>query len=599
MPHAVSDPPSPAQEDAAMADASSPNTVEAESTPTTSNANIETNAETSNEEAVPVKVEQASSPPWVAEDDDDDEMAEEATALAAAPAVTIKTEDGSVKDVLAATAAVKTEEAPASGSIAVKTEETEKAAIITDTVPVNLEDMFDDMDDDDEFSGKPAQETLTTTSDLLSLKASDPEVMRSFYQRLFPWRYLFQWLNHSPTPTNDFAHREFAFTLQNDAYLRYQSFPTSDLLRKDVLRLMPSRFEIGPVYTTNPAERKTLSNASAFKALAKELCFDIDLTDYDDIRTCCDKTTICMRCWQFITMAVRVVDAALRDDFGFQHIIWIYSGRRGAHAWVCDKRARSLDDQKRRAIVGYLEVLRGGSQGGKRVNVRRPLHPHISRSLNVLRTHFQEDVLRDQDPWDTPERAEKLLNLITDRNLADALRRKWDSSPGRSSTAKWADIDAVAKTGSVKGLDLKHLLENKQDIVLEYTYPRLDVNVSKKLNHLLKSPFVVHPGTGRVCVPIDVNRLEEFDPLGVPTVQELLQEIDSYSQNSGANGSDDEPSQNKNGAGGDEKKLQDWEKTSLRRYIEQFRSFVLNLMKDEKDVIRVKRERDEATSMEF
>lgn len=212
-----------------MADDASPSTVEADSIPTDANANVE--APASNEEAVPVKVEQASSPPWVAEDDDDDidvEMAEESAAPASAPAVTIKTEDGSAKDVLAATAAVKTEDT--TPAVAVKTEETEKmAAIITDTVPVNLEDMFDDMDDDDEFSGKPTQEPLTTTSDLLSLKASDPEVMRSFYQRLFPWRYLFQWLNHSPTPTNDFAHREFAFTLQNDAYLRYQSFPTSDL----------------------------------------------------------------------------------------------------------------------------------------------------------------------------------------------------------------------------------------------------------------------------------------------------------------------------------------------------------------------------------
>lgn len=352
--------------------------------------------------------------------------------------------------------------------------------------------------------------------------------MRSFYQRLFPWRHLFQWLNHSPNPTNDFGHREFAFTLSNDAYLRYQSYPNAELLRKDVLRLMPSRFEIGPVYTTNPRDRKSLSNTSAFRPLAKELCFDIDLTDYDDIRTCCDKANICGRCWQFITMAIQVVDAALRDDFGFQHVLWVYSGRRGAHAWVCDRSARTLDDQHRRAIAGYLEVVRGSAQGGKKVNVRRPLHPHLARSLRVLSPHFQDDVLRDQDPWDTPERAEKLLLLLPDRTLNEALRRKWNAAPGRSSAAKWADIDAVAKTGASKALDARALLDAKQDIVLEYTYPRLDIEVSKKLNHLLKSPFVVHPGTGRVCVPIDPRHLQDFDPLGVPTVQSLLEEIDAW-----------------------------------------------------------------------
>ncbi|OAA64678.1 eukaryotic and archaeal DNA primase small subunit [Niveomyces insectorum RCEF 264] len=483
-----------------------------------------------------------------------------------------------------------------------------------ETSEVNLDDLFaDDDDEDDEFPSSMPQKgneptdapTSPVAGDALSHAASDPEVMRSFYQRLFPWRYLFQWLNHSPTSTSDFAHREFAFTLQNDAYLRYQSFPTADLLRKDVLRLLPSRFEIGPVYTTNPRDRKALSNTSAFKPLAKELCFDIDLTDYDDIRTCCDKATICHRCWQFITMAIGVVDSALRDDFGFRHILWVYSGRRGAHAWVCDRAARALSDQKRRAVAGYLEVLRGGAQGGKRVNVRRPLHPHLTRSLALLRTHFQEDVLRAQDPWDTPERAEKLLALLPHKGLADALRRKWDTAPGRPSTAKWADIDAVAKAGAVTGLDGKALLEAKQDIVLEYTYPRLDIEVSKKLNHLLKSPFVVHPGTGRVCVPIDTRKLDEFDPLGVPTVQSLLQEIDAWQQQHQQQDQQqhqqqpgDDTSQPDAPAGGDAKPLQDWEKTSLKPYIEQFRSFVLALLRDETDV-KVKREREEGNGMEF
>ncbi len=433
----------------------------------------------------------------------------------------------------------------------------------------SLEDIFDDGWSDGDFAA------VKTDDAPIQMRSSDTDVMRNFYQRLFPWRHLFQWLNHSPVPNNDFAHREFAFTLSNDAYLRYQSFPTADTLRKDVLRLMPSRFEIGPVYTMNPRDRKTLRNTSAFKPLAKELCFDIDLTDYDDIRTCCDKANICNLCWQFITMAIKVVDVALRDDFGFKHIMWVYSGRRGAHAWVCDKEARTMDDNRRRAIANYLELVKGGANSGKRVNVRRPLHPHISRSLETLAGYFKQDILEDQDPWATTEKTERLLQLLPDKTLNESLRKKWDSVPGRSSTAKWADIDTLAKTGASKTLDPRALLEAKQDIVLEYTYPRLDIEVSKKLNHLLKSPFVVHPGTGRVCVPIDPRKAEEFDPLGVPTVTELLKEIDEWK----------EPEEKGS------KPVQDWEKTSLKPYIDFFRGFVSGLVRDEMDV-KVKRKRE-------
>jgi DNA primase small subunit len=64
-----------------------------------------------------------------------------------------------------------------------------------------------------------------------------------------------------------------------------------------------------------------------------------------------------------------------------------------------------------------------------------------------------------------------------------------------------------------------------EDVILQYTYPRIDAEVSKHRNHLLKSPFVVHPGTGRVCVPVNPALAEEFDPETVPTVGELLHEL--------------------------------------------------------------------------
>ena len=125
--------------------------------------------------------------------------------------------------------------------------------------------------------------------------------------------------------------------------------------------------------------------------------------------------------------------------------------------------------------------------------------------------------------------------------------------------------------------------------MLEYTYPRLDVEVSKKLNHLLKSPFVVHPKTGRVCVPIDVRRLERFDPFAVPTVSDLLSEIDDWDREARERGEVD-------GAEGGERKILDYEKTGLKPYVEFFKEHVAAILKAERGV---KREREDEDPMEF
>ncbi|KAI9820827.1 MAG: hypothetical protein M1826_000852 [Phylliscum demangeonii] len=487
---------------------------------------------------------------------------------------------------------------------------------------LKMDDMFDDDDDDDDGDGDgdgngdgdgDGAERARVPTAAPSSTGLDPEVLRAYYQRLLPFRPLFQWLNHSmtPTPTADFTHREFAFTLSNEAYLRYQAYPTVDQWRKEVLRLNPLRFEIGPVYSTNPRDRKTLSKSGHFRPVAKELVFDLDLTDYDEIRTCCDQASICRKCWCFVTMAIKVVDAALREDFGFRHVLWVYSGRRGAHAWVCDARARVMDDRRRRAIAGYLDVVRGGSQSGKKVNVKRPLHPHLSRSLDILKDHFPTDVLAAQDPWRDDEPAKRLLSLLPDKALAEALRKKWAASPQRASALKWADIDAVAKTGASRHLNAKELLEAKQDIVLEYSYPRLDVEVSKKLIHLLKSPFAVHPRTGRVCVPINLRQLRAFDPGAVPTVTELLAEIDAWDAAHGSSvaAGDDNDNDNDNdnvvddAAAAPRPRLQDYEKTRLKPYVEQLKAFAHALMLDEKKTAAgVRRPRDDVRppdAMEF
>jgi len=163
-------------------------------------------------------------------------------------------------------------------------------------------------------------------------------------------------------------------------------------------------------------------------------------------------------------------------------------------------------------------------------------------------------------------------------DLNNALRKRWETDENRSSIRKWGDIDALAESGVSKTLNPKALVAAKQDIVLEYMYPRLDIEVSKHLNHLLKSPFCVHPGTGRpffhssliigrICVPIDSSNPDSFNPLGVPTVTGLLEEIDSWEKTQNPDVMQD--------------KLSDWEKTSLKDYIRYFKKHVDRIMADE------------------
>eukprot|EP01035_Chromulina_nebulosa_P018070 gene18070-23717_t len=457
------------------------------------------------------------------------------------------------------------------------------------------------------------QENTNNKSNQNQQQEFSVDLLRVYYDRLFPYNEMYDWFsygNNSMSPAlnsvidKSFFHcREWSFTIENDVYIRYQCFQGLDEFRDSIRKHQPHKIDIGAVFNALPKDHTTIK-PELFKPIQRELVFDIDMTDYDTIRTCCEGANICNRCWPFMTMAVKILDQSLREDFGFQHILWIYSGRRGVHCWVCDKSARYLNNEARSAIVDYLTIdtsfadslLSSKSYENSDKHIKNSftgsLHPLMRRSYETLESYFERYIAdeKGQGLLVSKDNCIKILNTLPSdpirKSLYDRWERSFDGTVKISGAEKWRHI--VSETSNVTKKNKK---ENAQEIenwriklVLSFCYPRLDANVSKAINHLLKSPFCVHPKTGRVCIPIDPENADTFNPFSVPTIRNLCAEIDSYDNNI-LNSNDT---------------INDTSKTSLKSAISYFES---NFMKKLRTSIRVEfkdlLERKNAIKVEF
>lgn len=442
------------------------------------------------------------------------------------------------------------------------------------------------------------------------------ELLRVYYGRLFPYDALFKWLSYGNDPSREsmgvqkdfFLRREFSFTIEDDIYIRYQCFKDCKELTAAIQKRQPHKIDIGAVFNAPPKDHTTIK-PGAFNTVERELVFDIDMTDYDDIRTCCTGANICLKCWPYMTMAIKVMEEALREDFGFSHILWVYSGRRGVHCWVCDPDVRNLSNDARAAVVEYLSVEVGTSENSSKKNkasFQHPIHPMILRAYKTLEPYFKTCIAdgTGQGLLAKRDRYVKILNSMPNDIIRKELYEDWEAHPDRDGAYRWQQlIDATSASPSGKmsqsaeqlakrrKINYQELESWRIELVFTHCYPRLDANVSKTQNHLLKSPFCVHPKTGRVCIPIDPEYADDFNPFTVPTVRSLCHQVDVY---------DREHSNQSSVSRSEEGEMADIEKTDMKGALEVFNdSFMSKLAGAIRRNLRDKAERVAAYNGEF
>ena len=360
--------------------------------------------------------------------------------------------------------------------------------------------------------------------------------MKIYYENFFPYEMYFSWLGRGEV--DQFQRREFSFTLENDVYFRFQSYKSCEELKKKLIQYCPKKIDIGAMYNVLPTEHKT---ADPFFPQEKEIVFDIDMTDYDDIRTCCQEAKLCNKCWKYMIVAYKILDKILKEDFGFQHILYAFSGRRGIHAWLCDERARILRDDGRIAIANYIKYKIGNVKMEITQGLQNPLHPAYVRAIKICDEYFY-NVLDEQN----------LLNNEKGQSLLMALLKAYFHNDFDSVKVSQIFSDPEIKKSTIKLNQIKDVIlsnkkpENKKskqestedilnlcfnDFKLNILYPRLDINVSTHINHLLKSPFCIHPKTGLVAVPLSEKDILNFKMDDIPRLDQLINDFNNGRKN--------------------------------------------------------------------
>lgn len=302
-------------------------------------------------------------------------------------------------------------------------------------------------------------------------RGSYESLLKEYYRDHFTLEKLFTIIERQYFEKREFAYRPVE---EPDVLFRNLSFESPELFHEFLIEYTPAEVYIGAVYEKGPSLKNPITE---LKWMGKELTFDIDMNDYDKERryicSCQGKYEHCEKCWELINTAVYIIDETLRDDFGFEEIRYLFSGRRGVHIWVKDAGVLFLNKEIRRTIMDHITGL---LQSLKKKNVS----PQEIRSSELYYRVEEWTLKAFMKYLSVPllvrigcsvQKARKIYTEIS--NLPE----------GRNTVMRYLSQE----------VSQSQLFE-----IMSYFYPRIDKPVTIDCKRLLRLPFSIHGQTGKI-----------------------------------------------------------------------------------------------------
>jgi len=322
----------------------------------------------------------------------------------------------------------------------------------------------------------------------------------NYYKHHFPYEQVHRLFSRAWVEDGPEAHkREYGWEgIGGSPFVRWKSCSTPKALHDMVCGTDCGKLNVGAMFNADPANRY---KEKCMVPTRREFVIDIDLDDYGGISK--DDLRACDRNWPLVAVGLEVVTRVLHTAFGFEHILPVYSGRRGGHLWVCDERACCMNDEARIAVTNFLSPSEGKGKKWWMDLVKHPNFQEISANLMVpfFRTVGIQPL--EQRGLGIFEMSFQRKNFLAYMHESIGKHIETDMCAADTPTAALDIVEAYCNDGAWKW-------EQFQAAIWECIGPRIDANVSKHANHTLKSPYSVHPKTGRVSVPIVHDRLDQF-----------------------------------------------------------------------------------------